>query len=135
SLRCVALARSALARSSASETVVAVKRRLNSLTSTLRRVQFASSHARASARNAAVSASSSSLSGFGGATVTTREPLLLLVDRVERRPHDPHREVLRRAAVRLAECHVRAVDLVLPCLAAYLQRGLGEAQHPRRADR
>ena len=50
-------------------------------------------------------------------------------------PHDPHGEELRGAAVGVAERGAGAVDLVLAGLAAHLQRGLGEAQHARRADR
>ena len=51
------------------------------------------------------------------------------------RADDPHREVLRGAAVGVAERAARAVDLVLAREAAHLQRGFGEAQHARRADR
>ena len=61
---------------------------------------------------------------------------LVMADRSRLRvPQDPHGEVLRRAAVGVADRRADAVDLVLAGLAAHLQRGLGEPQHAGGADR
>src|SRR5438128_8890813 len=48
---------------------------------------------------------------------------------------DPHREVLRAAAVGVAERGLRAVDLVRPGAAHHLEGRLAEPQHARGADR
>src|SRR6478672_1681445 len=51
-------------------------------------------------------------------------------------PDDPHREELRAAAVRVAECLPGLeLDLVVAGPAAHLLRGFAEADHARRADR
>src|SRR3954449_3121285 len=49
-------------------------------------------------------------------------------------PHDPHREELRAATVRVAQRLAGAVDLVLTGLTHDLERRLGEAQHPAGPD-
>src|SRR5262249_10738668 len=55
--------------------------------------------------------------------------------RVQLRAHDPHREVLRGAAVRMTEGDRCAVDLVVAGGAAHLVGGLEAADETRCADR
>ena len=70
-----------------------------------------------------------------GSSSAGRSTSMRLSDATARRRDDPHREVLRGAAVRVAERAARAVDLVLAREPAHLLRGFREPEHARRADR